>query len=39
VGLDRLVAEHELLGDLAVGPPAGDQLGDLAHRLVAPPDL
>ena len=29
VRLDRARAEHELLGDLAVGPPGGDELGDL----------
>ncbi len=30
VGLDRLGAEEELLGDLAVRPPGGHERGDLA---------
>ena len=29
VGLDRLLRQHQRVGDLAVGQAAGDQLGDL----------
>src|SRR5215213_4715214 len=30
VGLDGLLAQHELLRDLAIGLPLGDQVGNLA---------
>ena len=30
MGLGGPFADHELGGDLAVGPPGGDELGDLA---------